>query len=131
MCVSKILLSENIHKAQTAGYIKQEAIDILGIDFPADEVKINPGAIKHIKNAHPEDFIKYFQHIPDIIENPDYVGIHPKEPNSIELVKVIGKDVLVAIKLDSKGCLYVSSMYELTPQKVPKRLSSGRLKPIP
>lgn len=37
--------------------------------------------------------------IPEIINVPDYIGVNPKEPNSIELVKVIEKDVLVAINL--------------------------------
>lgn len=124
-----IIIDENTHEIQTAGYLKQEIIDMLGISFPVGEVKIYPGAIKHIKNTHPDAFIKYFQDIPSIIENPDYVGVHPKEPNSIELVKVINEDVLVAIKLDPKGYLFVSSMYDLTPQKVPKRLLNGRLKP--
>lgn len=67
----------------------------------------------------------------DIISNPDYAGIHPSEPDSIELVKILNENVLVAIKLDPKGYLYLSSMYALTPSKVPKRIKNGRLVIIP
>jgi len=127
MCDEKIVLKENTHEIQVVGKLKQEYIDALKISLPCAEIYMYPGAIKHLKKKHNEDFKKYFHSIPEIIEKPDYIGVNPKEPNSIELVKVIEKDVLVAVKLDPSGYLYFSSMYELTPSKVPKRLASGRL----
>jgi len=95
------------------------------------QVKVFPGAIKHIKNRHPEDLDKYFNRIPEIISNPDYVGQNPTEPNSVELIKEFDDDVLVAIKLDPSGYIYLSSMYALNngQHKVKSRLASGRIIP--
>jgi phage-Barnase-EndoU-ColicinE5/D-RelE like nuclease3 len=126
----RIVLEEFTSKIQTVGYLRQDIIDLLGIPLPAKEILMYPGAIKHMKKR-PEHFEMYFQRIPDIINNPDYIGVHPSELNSIEFVKVLEGNVLVAVKLDPKGYLYLSSMYELTPSKVPKRLKSGRLIQVP
>lgn len=123
-------LKENTNKIQVAGILNKEHIDLIGIHMPSSEVYIYPGAIKHIRNRHLDDFNKYFKFIPDIISNPDYVGKNPKEKDSIELIKYISDDVLVAIKLDPSGYLYLSSMYSLSSSKVPKRLKSGRLKKV-
>jgi hypothetical protein len=124
-------LSENTNKIQVVGKLRQEIIDLLGLTLVAGYILMYPGAIKHIKCKRPDDFNRYFQRIPDIISKPDYVGVHPTEPNSVEFVKVIDNDVLVAVTLAPEGYLYLSSMYVLTPAKVPKRLKSGRLIAVP
>ncbi|QXE18855.1 PBECR2 nuclease fold domain-containing protein [Clostridium sp. 001] len=128
MCIRK--LKDNTNEVQVVGNLEQKYINMANSNVPSGEVRMNPGAIKHIKKKHPDDFKKYFQNIPEIIESPDYVGQNPKEKDSIELVKVIDGDVLVAVKLDPSGHLYFSSMYLLAPSKVPKRLKSGRLKKV-
>ena len=126
-----IHLSENTHKIQAVGKLRQEIIDLLGITLVLGDILMYPGAIKHIQRKRPHEFVKYFQKIPDIISELDYVGIHPDEPDSVEFVKVLDDDVLVAIKLAPEGYLYLSSMYALNPAKVPKRLKSGRLVVVP
>lgn len=123
-------LNEQTSETQIVGYLRQDIIDILCISLPSIEILMYPGAIKHMKKR-PKDFENYFQRIPEIISEPDYIGIHPKEPNSVELVKYFDNNVLVAIKLDPSGYLYLSTMFELSPSKVPKRLKSGRLIPAP
>ena len=54
--------------------------------------------------------MKYY--LPEIIENPDYVGVNPNENDkSIEFIKKYSKNVLVGVKLEKDGqYLYVSSM---------------------
>lgn len=126
MSNNNIVLIENTHDVQVVGKLKQEIIDALNISLPCADILMYPGAIKHMKKR-PDHFAKYFHRIPEIIKSPDYIGINPTEPDSVELIKDFGNNVLVAIKLDPKGYLYLSSMYELTPQKVPKRLASGRI----
>lgn len=128
--MSKVILplSEFTNRVQIVGSLKQEITDLLCINLPPADILIYPGAIKHIKKNHEESFIKYFQYIPEIINSPDYVGVNPSEPNSVEFVKIFSDNILVAVKLDPKGYLYLSSMYELTPVKVPKRIKNGRLK---
>lgn len=93
------------------------------------EVKMFPGAIKHIKKRHPGILESFGHLIPEIIEFPDYVGQSPRHPNSVELIKVVSEHLLLAIKLDPSGYLFVSSFYELNngPYKIKKRLRSGRL----
>lgn len=126
-----IHLSENTNEIQVVGKLRQEIINLLGITLVAGDILMYPGAIKHIQRKRPDDFKKYFQRIPDIISEPDYVGVHPTEPDSVEFIKVINNDVLVAVKLAPEGYLFLSSMYALTPLKVPKRLKSGRLIAVP
>lgn len=67
--------------------------------------------------------------IPEIIIAPDYIGVNPGEPDSIELVKRYSDNIQIAIKLDAaKGYLYVASLYDIPEHKIQKRLYSGRLK---
>jgi len=94
------------------------------------EVWMYPGLKKHVQKRHPGIFEAYHQHIPDIIENPDYVGQNPKEPG-VELYKMINDTILLSINLDPTGYFYVSSFYDLdnAAVKIQKRLRSGRIKP--
>ena len=123
-------LKDDTNEVHVVGILNQKYIDMANANIPSGEVRMYPGAIKHIKKNHPDNFEQFFHNIPDIIENPDCVGKNPKEKNSIELVKIIDGEVLVAVKLDPSGYLYFSTMFLLTPSKVPKRLNSGRLKKV-
>ncbi|PAD72875.1 hypothetical protein [Paenibacillus campinasensis] len=130
----EVTYSLNLHskEIQTVGKLDIEAIDKLtGIRFPESEVKMYPGAIKHILKKHPGILEKHGHLIPNMISNPDYIGQNPKVPDSIELIKVINPHLLLAIKLDPTGYLFLSSFYELDngEVKVSKRLGSGRLVP--
>ncbi|QVK19584.1 hypothetical protein KHQ81_06960 [Mycoplasmatota bacterium] len=69
----------------------------------------------------------YYNFIPFIISSPDYIGINPSEPNSIEIIKHYENDVLIAIKWGKNRNLKISSMYSLAVGKVSKRLKSGRI----
>ncbi|MCO7138144.1 PBECR2 nuclease fold domain-containing protein [[Clostridium] leptum] len=101
---------------------------LLGIDLPCIDIVQSEGLLKHIEKRHPS-CVSYIELIPSIIENPDYVGHNPKEPDSVELVKVIDKNMQVAIKLDAKNnYLYIASLYDISDVKIVKRLHSGRLK---
>ena len=74
--------------------------------------------------------LKYIDYIPDIILEPDYIGMNPNEAGkSIELIKRYENNVLVGIKLDSDGeYLYVSTMHDVQESKIIRRLHSGRIK---
>ena len=66
-----------------------------------------------------------------ILREPDNIGKNSTEPNSIELYKQLGDHLLLAIKLDPTGYLFVSSLYDLknAPAKIQKRLASKRIVP--
>jgi len=123
-------LEDNPTKKQVVGTLRQDIIDLLNLKLPAADILMYPGAINHIKKGHMDIFEQYFQSIPDIISNPDYVGTNPTVPNSVELVKVFEDNMLIAVKLDPTGYLYFSSIYDITPGKLQNRLDSGRLKKI-
>ena len=85
------------------------------------------GLEKHILDRHPEQ-IDNLKYIPDIIRRPDYIGKNPNEENSIELIKTIGDNIQVCVKLDLKhNYLYVASTYPISESKLKNRLNSGRL----
>ncbi len=64
-----------------------------------------------------------------MISNPDYAGQNPREPNSVELYKMVDEYVLIAIKLNPRTGLFLGSFFKLDngPQKIRKRLRSKRI----
>lgn len=103
---------------------------ILGTDIKQLDIFRSKGLPAHMLKRKHYKCLKYIDYIPDIIENPDYIGINPNESgDSIELVKQYEDHVLLGIKLDMNGrYLYVSTMYDVQESKVSRRLHSGRLK---
>lgn len=102
--------------------------DLLGIRLPCSEIFQSDGLTVHIERKHP-DVLAFLPRLPEILAHPDYVGRNPTVPDSIELVKRLGQNVLAAVKLDPDGqYLYVSSLYNLKESKLQRRVNSGRLK---
>lgn len=98
--------------------------------LPCGTIYQSSGLEIHVKKRHPKE-VDNLRHISSIIAEPDYIGKHPKEANSIELVKVLSGNVMVCIKLDSAdGYFFVASVFEISEGKLNNRLNSGRLKPF-
>lgn len=98
--------------------------------LPCGPIYQSVGLITHIKKRHPNE-VDNLKYISDIIAKPDYIGKHPNESDSIELVKVLENNVMACIKLDSnEGYLFVASIFEISDSKLKNRLNSGRLKNI-
>ena len=77
--------------------------------------------------------IKYIDSIPDIVSNPDYIGINKKNNGeySIDFVKKLKINVLVAVRLDNKSnYLYIATVHDIQESKLLRRLHSGRLKKL-
>lgn len=92
-----------------------------------------PGVLKHLqKRGHWDDFLRYYQDIPDMIANPDYAGQNPKEPGTVELYKVMSDHCLLAIKLNPDTGLFLGSFYKMDngAEKIKKRLRTGRIHPF-
>lgn len=114
-----------------------ENIALLGEFNYRGEVYISPGAQRHIERKHGQVLGRAIienitQYITEIIEQPEYVGRHPnKQGTSLELVRKIDKNVLVAIEVDLKeNYIYVASMYPITAGKLANRMNSGRFKKV-
>ncbi|PHV71250.1 hypothetical protein CS063_06045 [Sporanaerobium hydrogeniformans] len=121
-------------ECNVVGFINHE-VATLG-EFPfSGKVYMAPGVVKHVMRKHGKDLGKYIiSHIEDYIEeiitNPEYVGCHPKKVGtSLELVKKLDKNLLVALEVDlEEDYIYVASFYPITPSKLENRIFSGRFK---
>ena len=105
--------------------------DILGINISDFDIYRSKGLPAHMLKRHHEKCLKYIDFIPDIIQNPDYIGVNPNETEvqSIELIKRYRDNILIGIKLDkANDYLYVSTMHDISESKIQMRLFSGRFK---
>ena len=104
--------------------------EILGIEIDELEIYRSKGLPTHMVKRKHFNCLKYIDYIPDIIENPDYIGVNPNEyGTSIEIIKRYRDNVMIGIKLDTDGeYLYVSTVHDVQESKIARRLHSGRIK---
>lgn len=120
-------------ETQIIGLVPQCIIDYYSLKCVSSEVYLPPGVLKHLKKrGHWDDFIKYYEDIPEMIAIPDYVGQNPKEPHTIEIYKIIADHVILPIKLNEADGMFMSSFYILDngADKIAKRLRTGRIFPF-
>lgn len=107
--------------------------DILGLNIEEVDIYRSKGLPTHMVKSKHFRALKYIDYIPEIIEQPDYIGVNPNEngTESVELIKRYKDNILVGIKLDEEnGYLYVSTMHDIQEGKINRRLHSGRIKPF-
>jgi len=110
------------------GYLEKSIIDLIKVKLSPGEIKLFSGGIKHIRKKRPDFFDKYLSEIPSIISRPDYIGSNPKYPNSIEYIKKIEENVLVAVRLDNKkSVLSIATMYPITESKIKRMVIKNRI----
>ena len=115
------------------GRIKSEYFRILKLDDSIDIVKVNIENLrKHLEKRNHDNMIKYLSRISELLENPDYIGINPRERGrSIEYVIQLDENVLIGIKLDYKNeYFYIATMHEISELKLNQRIKNGRLKSL-
>lgn len=116
------------------GRLTQDIINILDLDIVPCNIKFGYDRIEHCRQ-HINDFksIKSFNnsmtHIPEIINNPDYIGFNVNN-NSIEYIKKIDDLTLVAVRLKQKDDLFLRSVYPITESKLQNGIRLGRIKEI-
>ena len=115
------------------GTISKQISDILGTpDKAGKDIYIGDANITHMKNRHFDDYQKYGKHINEIVNNPDFVGINPKD-QSIEYVKEFHVDddfVKVAVRVSSGGYYYARTLYVLKNSRVNNFIAQGTLKMV-
>lgn len=127
-----MMIDKNATDKQEIGYISSDINNALktlinsSIDLEGAVILVGPNNLNHVQERHPESFNKYTESLSEIISSPDYVGVHPNG-QSIELIKKLEENVLVAIRLRSNGPLWVKSFYEITNSKLSNYVSSGRV----
>ncbi|NRD77813.1 plasmid-related protein [Bacillus sp. BRMEA1] len=128
-----IIINPYSTDTQLVGYVPEAVVKYYCINCSSYEVYMPPGVLKHLKKrGHWNDFLKYHTDIPNMIANPDYAGQNPKEPDSIELYKVVDDHVLIAIKTNPANGLFLGSFYSLDQgkKKIQGRLRTGRIHPF-
>ncbi len=111
------------------GIIKQIIKEKLNITTSTNKVYISSGLIKHLEKRNHQNMFEYLDDIENIIDNPDYIGINPREKEtSLEYVKILSDNVLVGVKLDTKNdYFYVAIIHEISNLKLQQRIKNGRL----
>jgi hypothetical protein len=114
------------------GTITEKIAKTKNFKYPG-KVYAAPGIIKHIQK-HKDKFSQTISNdllttMENILDKPDYVGCAPdKEGTSLELIKKIGDNMLLALQFDTTdNYIYVASLYPITEAKLNNRLNSKRI----
>lgn len=122
------------NKPYPIGRLTQSVINTLGLSLPETDIVVWGDRIQYIEK-HKKDFKteeEFKQHVeamPEIINSPDYVGLHPKG-DSIQYIKKIDEWMLVGVRIKVKGNLVVRSTYPITQDKLNDYIASGTVKRI-
>ena len=115
---------------KTIGYFSKEIIDLLELNIENNTpIFIGQSNIEHIKNRHPYEYDKYFDDLEDIIKNPDYVGLNPKD-NSIGFVKeylINSEFVRIAVRVTSNKKCYIKTLHLLSTYNAERYIEKGTL----
>ena len=118
-------------KVAKIGKFSKKIIDLLNLNIPENtEIYIGNQNREHMEKKHSHDYYYYHHLLPNIISNPDYVGIEPKN-NSIEYIKEVSIDpsviIKIAIRVSSNGKYFVRTMYNISDHKIQSALNKGYL----
>ncbi len=113
------------------GNVSDKFSKISNRKFNNDKIFIGDENINHIKMKHPTDYNLYFNKIENIISNPNYIAISPKD-GSLEYVKEIfnsntGSYVKVAVRVSGNGKYFVRSLYTLNNNRVLNFVKKGKM----
>lgn len=115
------------------GIITQNIKDLLHLPtMPDNSIYLGQSNIVHMQSSHPDDYAKYKDQIQNILSNPDYVGLNPKD-GSIEYVKnflVNNEYVKVAVRISSGNKYYARSIYVLNKRRTENFIKKGTLKKV-
>jgi len=122
-----VIILENL---SVVGEYNTKFNEILELSLDEQSIYQADGLKTHIERRHPE-CLGYLDLIPQIIQNPDFIGVNPREKSgeSVELIKRFDSNILIGIKLDTKNkYLYVATLHEIRESRIERQLHSGRLK---
>lgn len=77
--------SIDVHRV---GKIDRNIYKCITDDIVTDEVIITDERIQHIKDRHPNDYERFYNYIPEIISDPDFI-IKANKPNTAVILKEI------------------------------------------
>lgn len=120
--------------AELIGYFSQPVLNTLDLHHikPGTPIYIGETNIEHIKNRHPYEYDKYFANICEIIAEPDYVGINPKD-NSICFVREYRTDaeyIRVSVRVTTGSTYFAKSLHALSTYNAERYIQRGTLKKL-
>ena len=111
------------------GVLTKEIIDLLGLNRDICDIILWEDRFKYIEKHKGDfkneiDFERHIAAIPEVIENPDYIGVHPHK-NSLEFIKRIDELLIVVVRIKQKGDLAFRTAYPLSEKQLQDYLKSG------
>lgn len=105
-------------RLKRVGEIDQRVCEVLGLSIiPGTPILLGPTNVEHMKSSHPEDFAKYFCKLENILADPDFLNLHPKD-GSIQYIKIFDAHVMAVVRVSSKGTFFARSIFEMSDQKI-------------
>jgi hypothetical protein len=115
---------------EKVGEFSQKLVAALGIDVAiGTEIYVGQTNIAHMAIEHSYEYYRFFDKIPSIIANPDYVR-HKQDDGSIEFIKSVGKHLKLAVRITGDGKYYARSLYFVHTKVVNRLIANGELKPL-
>ena len=111
------------------GYVDEKVIALLSLSLVSGTpILLGKSNIEHMKRSHPEDFVKYFVNIKEILCSPDYVNLNPLN-KSVKYIKQIDEHVVVGIRISGKGQIFARTLFVFPPWKFEQYMAGGYLVP--
>jgi len=112
------------------GEISLEVINLLGL-LLSESTPIYVGVtnIAHMAREHNYEFNRFYDRIPFIISNADYVRLK-KDDGSIEYIKSFGNYIKLAVRVAGDGKYYARSLYFIETNRVENLVKKGELKKL-
>lgn len=117
------------------GELKPEVIDLLKLDLKPQNINIwSPRLQEHCEKhkseySSPTAYNNAISSIPDIINNPDYIGLHQGNGN-LQYIKKLDDISLVGIKIiKGESNLLFRTIFPITEDKLKYYLSINRIIP--
>lgn len=110
-------------------FIVQRKPELKPLLSPKKEILFWKDRLSHTER-HKKDFFSEneyelcFQQIPQILHEPDYISVHPKD-NSIPFIKDFSAHVSVAIRVSTDGKLSYRTMYPLIDAQLTHYIDAG------
>lgn len=117
------------------GELKPEVINLLNLDLKPQNINIwSPRLQEHCEKhkdeySSPTAYNNAIKLIPEIINNPDYIGLH-QENGNLQYIKKLDDISLVGIKIiKGKGNLLFRTIFPITEDKLNYYLYNNRIIP--
>lgn len=117
------------------GELKSDVIELLNLDLKPQNINIWSPRLQEHCEKHKNEYSSItayntaIKSIPDIINNPDFIGLH-KENGNLQYIKKLDDISLIGVKIiKGKGNLLFRTIFPITEDKLNYYLSKNRIIP--